>query len=317
MEKVVPIKPNLKLHHLRDFVAIAHHQSVRGAARSLELAQPALTRSLRELERELNASLVDRHARGVVLTAIGQRFLVRAQSAMEEIRRAGEEVAQLGGSLDGSVNVALSTAVMLALLPSAIPAFRKARPGAQLRMVEAVFPAAEQRLLDGQLDFYIGPQPETLPRPLRSELYFKNERVIVARKGHPLGAARSLKQLLGCDWILTGLRERVEREFEEIFSACGLSAPKSCMRVESTMGILSILSNTDALVLLPRQWTDSPMFKDVLEVVPVREKLLAPDIVLIARSGVPLTPVAEQFAVFMQRAAAQVHWPAPRTRTRA
>ena len=59
------------------------------------------------------------------------------------------------------------------------------------------------------------------------------------------------------------------------------------------------------------------MFKDVLEVVPVREKLLAPDIVLIARSGVPLTPVAEHLSVFLQRAAAQVHWPAPRVRVKA
>ena len=306
------MKPNLKLHHLRDFVAIAQHQSVRGAARSLEMAQPALTRSLRELERELNASLVERHARGVVLTGIGQRFLLRAQSALEEIRRAGEEVAQLGGSLDGSVAVALSTGAMLALLPTAIPAFRKARPAAQLRLIEAVFPTVEQRLLDGQLDFYVGPQPENLPRPLRSDLYFRNERVIIARKGHPLRTARSLKQLLACDWILTGLRERVEQEFEEIFSAGGLAAPESYMRVESTMGLLTILANTDALALLPRQWTDSPMFKGVLEVVPVREKLLAPDIVLITRSGVPLTPVAEHFADLLQRAAVQVTWPAPK-----
>ena len=77
------MKPKLKLHHLGDFVAIAHHQSVRAAARSLDLAQPALTRSLRELERELNASLVERHARGVVLTGTGQRFLLRAQSALD------------------------------------------------------------------------------------------------------------------------------------------------------------------------------------------------------------------------------------------
>ena len=106
------------------------------------------------------------------------------------------------------------------------------------------------------------------------------------------------------------MRGRVEREFEELFSAYKLPAPKAFMRVESTMGLLAMLGSTDALALLPRQWTDSPMFKDVLEAVPVREKLLAPDIVLIARSGVPLTPAAEQLAVLMQRAAAQVSWPA-------
>lgn len=297
------MQAHLKLHHLRDFVAIAQHQSVRGAARALGLAQPAITRSLRELERILNASLVERHARGVVLTEVGRRFLLRAHSAMEELRRAGEEVAQLTGAAVGSVSMALSTAPMLALVPSAIRSFRHSHPDVHLRIVEGVFPNAEPRLLDGHLDFYVGPAPEQLPRSLRSELYFKNERVVVARKDHPLVAARSLRDLVSADWILTGLRERVEQEFEELFNAYHLAAPRSLMRVESTLGLLSILSGTDALALLPKQWTDSPMFKDVLRPIPVQEKLMAPDIVLIARASVPLTPVAEQFAMFLLRAA--------------
>lgn len=302
------MKPNLKLHHLRDFVAIARQQSVRGAARALGLAQPAITRSLRELERELNASLVERHARGVVLTEVGKRFLLRAHSAMEEIRRAGEEVAQLGGLSLGSVSVALSTAPMLALLPSAAGSFRASHPQVHLRLIEGAFPTVETRLLDGDLDFYIGPAPQSLPRAFRSELYFKNERVVVARLNHPLAKARSLKQLTGSDWLLTGLRERVEQEFEELFSAYKLPTPQAMMRVESTLGMLSIITSTDCLALLPRQWTDSPLFKGALLPIPVKEKLLAPDIVLIARAGVPLTPVAEQFAVLLQRAAGRPYF---------
>jgi DNA-binding transcriptional LysR family regulator len=297
------MKSNLKLHHLRDFAAIAEHRSVRGAARALNLAQPAITRSLRELERELNASLVVRHARGVELTPVGTRFLVRAQSTMEEVRRAREEVAQLSGKMQGTVSVALSTAAMLSLLPGAIQPFLKAAPEVSLRLVEGIYPAIESRLLDGQLDFYVGPLPERLPRSLRSELYFKNDRVVVARKRHPLLGAKSLKELTQAHWVLTGLRERVEQEFEELFSAYKLPAPRSQVRVESTLAMISILASTDMLALLPRQWTDSPMFESMLAPIRVKEKLLAPDIVLIARTGVPLTPVAEQFATLLQRAA--------------
>ena len=293
----------LKLHHLRDFVAIAQHESVRAAARALGLAQSALTRSLRELERELNASLVERHARGVVLTATGKRFLLRAQSAVEEVRRATEEVAQLGGSGLGSVAVALSSAALLALLPDAVPAFRKQYPDARLRVLEGVYPAMESRLLDGELDFYIGPQPEQLAKGLRQELCFRNERVVVGRKGHPLRGAGSLKKLVQADWLLTGLREREQEEYEELFSTYGLPAPVCRMRMESTLGLLAMLSSTDALVLLPRQWTDTPMFRHVMEVIKVKEKLLAPDIVQVARAGVPLTPLAENFSVLLQRAA--------------
>ena len=297
-----PLPHRIKLHHLRDFVAIAQHQSLRGAARALALAQPALTRSLRELEHELATSLVERHARGVVLTPIGKRFLMRAQSAVEEVRRATEEVAQLGGAGTGQVAVALSTAAMIGMLPDAVRAFRKAHPQARLRVVEGAFPTAEARLLDGQLDFFIGPRPERVPKALRVELCFANERVVVARKRHPQRLATSLAELVDCDWMLTGLREREEQEHEELFSHYGLPAPKAWLRVESTLGLLSIIGATDALVLLPRQWTDTPMFRSLLMEIPVREKLMAPDIVMVSRASVPLTPLAEKLAVFLQRA---------------
>lgn len=292
----------IKLHHLRDFVAIAQHQSLRGAARALTLAQPALTRSLRELEHELGASLVERHARGVVLTEIGKRFLMRAQSAVEEVRRASEEVAQLAGSSSGHVAIALSSAAMIALLPPAVREFRKSYPDARLRVIEGVFPTVEARLLDGQFDFFIGPRPERLPKALRMELCFHNERVVVGRKKHPLRGASSLRELVEAEWILTGLREREEQEYEELFGTYGLPAPRTWMRIESTLGLLSMLSATDALVLLPRQWTDVPMFKSVLEEIRVPEKLLAPDIVMVSRASVPLTPLAERLAVLLQRA---------------
>ena len=244
----------IKLHHLRDFVAIAQHKSLRGAARALTLAQPALTRSLRELEHELGTSLVERHARGVVLTDIGKRFLMRAQSAVEEVRRATEEVAQLGGSGSGQVALALSTAAMIGMLPAAVRAFRAAYPQARLRVVEGVYSTVEARLLDGQLDFFIGPRPERVPKTLRVELCFANERVVVARKRHPLGRASSLAELVDSEWMLTGLREREAQEHEELFGTYGLPAPKAWIRLESTLGLLSILGATDALVLLPRQW---------------------------------------------------------------
>ena len=108
--------------------------------------------------------------------------------------------------------------------------------------------------------------------------------------------------MVDSEWMLTGLREREAQEHEELFGTYGLPAPKAWIRLESTLGLLSILGATDALVLLPRQWTDTPMFRSVLQEIPVREKLMAPDIVLVSRASVPLTPLAEKMAVFLQRA---------------
>jgi LysR family transcriptional regulator, regulator of abg operon len=66
---------------------------------------------------------------------------------------------------------------------------------------------------------------------------------------------------------------------------------------------LSLLTSTDSLVLLPRQWTDAPQFKGVLQAIHVKEKLQAPDIVLLTRAGVPLTPLAQRLVDLLMRSA--------------
>ena len=295
-----------KFHHLRDFVAIARAKSARSAARALGLTQPALTRSLQELEQEIGTSLFERHARGMALTPAGERFLVRAQAALEEVRRGFEEAGQAAGVMQGSVTVALASAPVLVMLPLAYPPFRRAWPDVKLRIVEGLFPAAEPLLRDGRLDFYIGPRPErTLGQGYRVDLVFANQRVVMARKGHPLRSARSLQQLLAAEWIVTGLRERLEQEFEEQFAALGLASPRVTTVAESMLALVALLCSSDALAFLPHQWADAPLFKTLLEPITVREPLTGPDIVQVSRAGLPLTPAAEALSVLLRRAAGQ------------
>lgn len=299
-----------KLHHLRDFLAIAQRQSVHGAARALGLTQPALTRSLRELEHEVGSSLFERHARGVVLTEIGERFLARAQASMEELRLGLEEAAQLRGQMTGSVTVALSSAPVLRALPDAFREFRTAFPEVRLRIIERLFPAVEPLLRDGRIDFYVGPSPERMPPgSYQVDLLFRNERMVYARKDHPLRGARSLRDLMQGQWIVTGLRERPEEEFAGHFTRLGLEAPRIVTVVESSLAIMALLQSTDAMAILSRQLAESPLFEQRLEPVRLRERLVPLDVVQVTRSRLPLTPVAERLAVLIQRAAGEPHLP--------
>lgn len=297
----------MKLHHLRDFIAIAEAGSVRGAARALGLAQPALTRSLRELEKELGASLVERQPRGVVLTAAGNAFLARARAAVGELQRGKEEIAQLGRDFQGSVTAGLSSASFLALVPQAFAAFRREMPLIRVHLIEGLFPVLEPQLRDGRLDFYIGPRPDHIPGDTyRTDLLFHNGRVVVCRAGHPRRNVKSLRDLTGADWILTGLRERAGQEFEEQFSAVGLACPQAITQADSLLALVTLLAASDAYAFVPRQWADTPLVQHLVKVLPVKEKLQGPDIVQISRARLPLTPAAERFATLMQRAA--VKW---------
>lgn len=294
----------MKLHHLRDFVAIAHTRSLRAAARSLGLAQPALTRSLRELEAELGAALVERHARGVHLTELGELYLVRAQAAMAELRRGRDEVAQRQGELTGTVALGVSSAACMALMPQVYNAFRKRFPGVRLQIVEGFFRTLGQRLEDGSLDFLVGPRPDRpAGKPFHIELLFENERFVVGRHGHPLNAARCLADLVGAEWLLTGVRDQVGNEFEEVFTDNGLTPPVALTQSDSMIGVASLLSTTDMLAVLPRQWVDSPVLRHVIETISIQERFPGPDIVRITRANLPLTPAAEALSTLMEREA--------------
>ena len=169
----------MKFSQMRDVVAIAERGSLRAAARHLSLAQPALTRSIHELERELGVPLFERRARGMILTPMGEAFVRRASAVLSEVRRARDEVEQLHGGTRGRVVAGLSLAAHVALLPSALKPFRARYPQVQLHLIEGWYPTLEAGLKDGSVDFYVGPEHERAPAPeLIQELLFKNTRIV-------------------------------------------------------------------------------------------------------------------------------------------
>src|SRR5213082_1485224 len=107
----------MKLNQLRDVLAVAERGSLRAAARHLGVAQPALSRSIQELERELGVPLFERQATGVVITAMGELFVRRANAVRNELRLAREEIDQVRGETHGIVNVCMSTVPHIALFP--------------------------------------------------------------------------------------------------------------------------------------------------------------------------------------------------------
>ena len=111
------------LRRIRAFLAIAENGSIRGAARRIGVSQPALTKTLKELENSLSAPLVVRSAQGVTLTKYGEALLVRARLADAELRRASDEIGQMLGAKGGQIAVGLSPVASLLLAPDALKRF--------------------------------------------------------------------------------------------------------------------------------------------------------------------------------------------------
>jgi LysR family transcriptional regulator, regulator of abg operon len=294
----------IKIHHLRDFLAVADRGSISAAAKQLRIAQPALSRSIRELERMLGAPLVGRSTKGTLLTPVGELFLRRARASMSELQRAQEEIAQSLGADEGNVTACLSSMSHVALLPGALTNFRKRYAAVRLRIIEGNYPVHEQGLLAGTIDFYIGPAPERGPAPgLRQEVLFDNTRCVLARKNHPLSKAKSLRDLMAADWVSTSITDTPEAEFNEMFAKKGLPAPRLILQAESALTWITAVATTDLLALTARQFADSELIRPFIERIAVREVLEGISIVHIARAAIPLTPAAQHFSDVLRREA--------------
>lgn len=297
----------MKFNQLRDFVAVAEAGSLRGAARTLSLAQPAITRSIRELEHSLGAQLFMREARGVTLTPIGESLLARAQAILGEIRRAQETVRQQQDCLEGQLVVGLSTAAHLGLAAGVLSGFQRRYPGVRLRLIEGPFPTVEADLCNGLIDFYVGPVYEKQQRPdLAFVKLMDNRRVIVARRGHPLGEARSLEELAGAGWVTTSVTREAEDELNAVFRDRGLPEPALRGQAQSALSILTLLLNSDMLAMMPAQWAASPLLRDWLIQIPLSETFRAPALMLVHKAGLGLTPAGEYFSYLVQNSAAKL-----------
>ncbi len=294
----------MKLHHLRDFLAIVEKESISAAAKHLGIAQPSLSRSIRELEKELGVPLFERHARGAALTQMGIVFARRARMAVGELEKGREEIGQMQGEVHGDVTVCISGVSHLTLLGESLTPFHKRYPLVKLHLMEGVYPHAESRLREGSIDAYVGPVPEVnIPPDLRVEKLFQPSRVVLARKGHPLAGAKALSELVDANWLTTSITDKAELEFGAIFESHGLPPPRLAMRVGSGLTLITALTSSDTLVISSRTWADLPMFRDLLTVIEVEEILSAPAIALIYRAAVPPTPAAEYFCDMIRRAA--------------
>lgn len=292
----------MKLDQLQHLVAIVEHGSLRSAAKRLKLQQPALTRSIRALEKELGATLFVRETTGMTLSTEGRRFHQRASAIVNEARRARDELAQQRGEDTGTVVVALSIMPHVGMLPSSLPAFRARYPRVKLQIIEGLFPDVESALRAGSIDFYLGAAPRVAPAPgLVMQPLFDNVRAVVCRQGHPLENARSLKALADADWAVTAVDYDADEDLIQLFESYDLPAPRVLMRARSAMSIMVALACSDLLAMLPVQWREFAPMRDTLRVIKVRETLPAPTIVMIRRPDLPLTPAAEFFSDVLLR----------------
>lgn len=298
----------MKLHHFRNVIAVVERGSLRAAARSLGLAQPVISRSIKELEEELGVTLFERGRLGMTQTKAGELFVRRAKAIQAEYQRTLDELEQHRGNDRGSIVVACSGAAMLGLLPLTLQRFRHRLPGVQVKVIEGTFPMLEADIRDGLIDLYFGPVSKGQHTNLSIKPLMQNRRIIVGRREHPLRHATTLEELVGAEWVTTPVAVDIDDEVNSVFKLAGLPKANIVMQATSGMAVTTIVSTSDLLAPLPEHWLGYIKTTNLLVRIPVKGIPDAPQICSVYHTESPLTPagqffndMAEQTALDYQR----------------
>ncbi|MEM9145846.1 MAG: LysR substrate-binding domain-containing protein [Pseudomonadota bacterium] len=168
----------LTLKHLRYFDALARHRHFGRAAEACAISQPALSLQIKELEGMLSASLVERTARQVRLTALGEDFLGRARRILLAVDELEDLVRASRGPLAGRLRLGMIPTVAPYLLPRVITALSVEFPELELELRETVTTSLIADLLASRLDLAIVALPISEPA-LREYALFREEFVLV------------------------------------------------------------------------------------------------------------------------------------------
>lgn len=181
------IDQRIKFRHLQTFVEVSRQKSVMKAAEMLHVSQPAVTKTIRELEDALGVRVLERDGRGIRVTRLGEVFLRHAGAAISALRQGVDSIAadRLGSA--EPVRVGALPTVSTRIMPRAMALFLGENTGSRVKIVTGENAVLLGQLRVGDLDIVVGrlAAPEQMTGFSFEHLYSEEVRFVV-RAGHPL-----------------------------------------------------------------------------------------------------------------------------------
>lgn len=237
------------------FLAIAEAGSLTAAARSLNITQPALTKTLRSLETDLGAALLTRGARGSSLTGAGETLLMQATTMRRAWRAAREEIRALSSGQLERLRIGTGPAYHPEIVPKLICALRQEFPATRLEMDTGVNDSEMPRLIGGEIDLLLGafqgPVPETIGRRALLDV----ETLVFVRAGHPFAKKRSVdaSDLADAAWLVYKKDDMVHARINAWLATAECGEANIVVQAGALTSGFEIVAGSDLLMSGPRQ----------------------------------------------------------------
>lgn len=243
----------IKFRHLDAFSAIARARSFKVAAEQLNLSQPAISKTLKELEEILGVVVMERSRSGVALTPQGEVFLQFAEQSTAALRH-GLRSISANTSTAGQLKLGALPSVASSLLPAAVSSFAAKSPETRVEVHEGPHHDLTARLRSGGLDLVIGRlgKPDTMVGLSFQQLY-SEEVVVVARHDSGALAVRDMAELAAFRVLYPPADSAIRPLVARVLIAQGV--PLFPNRIETTspaFGRAVTLSDPDAVWIISR-----------------------------------------------------------------
>ena len=219
MSYLILINSKVKFRHLHTFVEVARQKSVAKAADALNISQPAVTKTLRELEEALGVSVFEREGRGIRITRYGEVFLRHAGASLTALRQGIDSVSQELFDAAPPVRIGALPTVSTRIMPRAMTLFLSEKTGSRVKIVTGDNAVLMEQLRMSDLDLVVGRlAPPDQMTGLSFEHLYSEQILFVVRPGHPLlGASRSVFDGLADYPVLMPTRGSIIRPVVEQF----------------------------------------------------------------------------------------------------
>lgn len=303
MEKNGLFSQRIRLRHLHTFVAVAQQGTLGRAAETLNLSQPALSKTLNELEQLTETRLFERGRLGAQLTVPGEQFLTHAVKVLDALNTAGQALNRKEDASADVVRVGALPTAALGILPAAIGRFHQQQKSTSLQVATMNNTMLLAGLKSGEIDLGIGrmSDPE-LMGGLNYELLFLESLKLVVRPGHPLlQETITLSRVM--EWpVVVSPKGTVPRQnAEALLQSQGCKMPAGCIETLSASLSRQLTVDYDYVWFVPSGAVKEDLRQATLVSLPVPTQSAGEPIGILTRVDIPLSTGAQMLIAAIRK----------------
>lgn len=244
----------MRLSHMMTFLCVVEARGISRAAQLLNVAQSAVSRTIRELEAAAGTALLVRHPWGVETTTAGAALADRAKAIRAEAAAAEREIGAMVHDERRLLSIGTGPTIAAWRLPRSLLRLQEAGNDIRFIVQEGAYATLFPLILDGAIDAIIGPLDVAIPAGLVASPLYSDQLVALARSAHPLAGRGTVAgaDIASCPWILPPRDSELWRQLGPVFQLIGIPVPRTDLETESIGLIRATLQMSDTVSILPR-----------------------------------------------------------------